>query len=56
MTKEEVKDKMCSQKRTYPTQAQAFGGALRASRKTGKPMRAYPCPHCHKFHLTSRKA
>lgn len=46
---------MCSGKKTYQSKGHAFSGALGASKKTGKPMRAYPCPKCKKWHLTSKR-
>lgn len=28
--------------------------AMRAIMQAGKPMRAYKCPNCYKYHLTSK--
>ena len=49
---------MACQKHPYPDQALALRAlkAIRASGKPGKrPVRAYPCEHCHLWHLTSKK-
>jgi len=32
-----------------------YGGALRASRKTGKPMRGYKCDKCEHWHITRKR-
>lgn len=39
-------------KGSYGRQA-ALGVALRSSRRTGKPMRSYPCK-CGSFHITKK--
>lgn len=49
----------CSDKTRYASGAAARRalGVLRSKRsrsETGKPLRPYPCPHCHGWHLTSQ--
>jgi hypothetical protein len=46
--------KCVSGKASYPGKNAAFGGAIRASRKTGKGMRAYKCHKCPSWHLTTK--
>jgi cytochrome c5 len=49
---------MACQKNPYHTQFVALHAleAIRAAGKSGKqPVRAYPCEHCHHWHLTSKK-
>jgi hypothetical protein len=49
---------MDCQKNPYATQFLALRAldAIRSSGKQGKqPVRAYPCQHCHSWHLTSKK-
>lgn len=45
---------MCKGKRVYNSYSHALSGALGASRKTGKGMRAYKCHQCPKWHLSSK--
>lgn len=45
---------MCS-KVTYQTKNHALSGAIRASYKAGKPLRAYRCHLCKKWHLSKKK-
>lgn len=49
---------MACQKNPYPAQFLALRAlaAILAAGKPGKqPVRAYPCEHCHHWHLTSKK-
>lgn len=49
---------MACQKNPYPTHFLALRAlqAILAEEKPGKqPVRAYPCQHCHEWHLTSKK-
>jgi hypothetical protein len=49
---------MACQKNPYPSQFLALRAldAILAVGKPGKqPVRAYPCEHCHRWHLTSKK-
>lgn len=49
---------MTCQKNPYPTQQLALRAleAVRANGRPGKkPVWAYPCQDCHRWHLTSKK-
>jgi hypothetical protein len=37
----------------HPNRRRAIGAAIRLSRRTGTPLRVYPCARCGGFHLTS---
>jgi hypothetical protein len=41
-------------KRTYTTRDEADEGVAIFTKKRGKPHRAYKCPACHFFHLSSK--
>lgn len=45
---------MCESKRTYMDEVTALINAQKAERKAGKPLRAYKCPNCGFYHLTTR--
>lgn len=45
---------MCKGKRTWPTLLDAIGAAAWLCRLG--PQRAYHCPHCQQWHLTSKRA
>lgn len=42
------------EKRRYLTKAQAKNGASRVGKEHGKELRAYRCPRCRGYHLTSK--
>jgi len=46
--------KGCKNKHVYLTQQAARLGAMRSSKKFNVPFRAYLCPHCSRFHLTTK--
>jgi hypothetical protein len=45
----------CARKRTFQEEGQAFGAAHAVNRKIGgdKKVKAYHCPVCNLYHLTS---
>ena len=48
---------MCLSKKAYPSERMAtfkLQTAQLARRNKKKSLRWYPCPICHKFHLTSK--
>lgn len=49
-------NRMCDvcHKRAYDNQTIAYRWALICSRRAGRPLRVYPCPVGHGFHLTKR--
>jgi uncharacterized protein YlaI len=46
----------CDHKVRYKTRTQAMLYALKRVREAGRPLRAYRCPECHRWHLTKRVA
>lgn len=44
---------VCKRKRSYRDRQEAYSAARIVRRRSGKPLRAYHCPHCEKWHLTS---
>jgi hypothetical protein len=44
---------MCMRKHGFPGEAEARRRAAEIT-ATGTPMRVYKCPHCFRFHLTSK--
>lgn len=46
----------CEEKRSFRNKERALLGAQRASERWGKPLRAYECPLCGRWHLTTRGA
>ena len=54
--KAEVKQKMCSNKKSYDTEFKAWdaGKKRHAWGRTLYQFRTYFCPHCNKYHLTKR--
>jgi len=60
MTEFEVNEQPCG-KRAYPDKKSALTAANQRMKRGGgsrkgkvKHLRAYPCPDCHKWHLSSR--
>ena len=51
-----AQEAMCHGKRLYLDEGTARMHLGKAERKTGKPMRAYQCPNCRFWHLTTRPA
>lgn len=49
-----VMHQMCFRKRKYNTWEHAQEVALHMTEKYNKQQRAYYCPICHSFHLTSQ--
>lgn len=47
---------MCSRKRAYVSQIDADRVARNCERKRGRPLRTYPCPACHRWHITHQPA
>lgn len=47
---------MCEEKRTYMDEVTADIQANVAALKAKRPMRAYKCPNCGFWHLTTRAA
>jgi hypothetical protein len=43
---------LTSGKHRHPTWAATVGPALRAAKRSGRPMRIYHCPACGGFHMT----
>lgn len=46
--------KMCASKQSYKNRSRALSAAAHLSRLG--PQRAYRCPYCGKYHLTSKRA
>lgn len=42
-------------KRTYKHKREAIAACLRASKRTGRGFRVYPCKECHGWHMTGEK-
>jgi hypothetical protein len=51
---DEAKKRMCTSKRHYKSQTKALVAAVRLARLG--PQRAYRCPHCKRWHLTTSRA
>lgn len=51
---DEARSRMCTSKRRYGSQTSALTAAVRLSRLG--PQRAYACPSCHGWHLTTHRA
>lgn len=45
---------MCMKKNTYPTEAAAEAMIQGREAASGRDLRAYQCPYCGKWHLTSQ--
>lgn len=44
---------MCMRKATFTSEVKATARAAEIT-ASGTPMRAYKCPHCYDYHLTSK--
>lgn len=51
------KEKMCGVKKGWTTQieAEAWGKISNDINHSNRKFRAYFCPYCHKFHLTTKE-
>lgn len=49
------KDSMECTKQAYETLRKAIEVAERIMEKTGRKLRAYPCPCCKRWHLSSKR-
>ena len=54
-TTQESRRRMCLSKRRFRNESAAIKGAIGSSRSYGQPMRAYRCPVCGGWHLTSKE-
>jgi hypothetical protein len=44
----------CHRKVGYLTAEKAISAAIKSIRETGAELRIYACPHCKRWHLTSK--
>ena len=54
-TAQKSRNKMCYSKRRFRTEDGAIKAAIGSSRHYGQPMRAYRCPICGGWHITSQE-
>lgn len=52
-SKRNVRRRACQGKKSL-TKAEAFGLAVKLRNRNGAHMDAYPCPHCHAWHVGHR--
>lgn len=46
-------EKMCTTKQRYSSETAAIHKIIFQTRVSGKPLRAYKCPYCNGWHITS---
>ena len=54
MSDEPLFYKMCINKKRYASEKQAMNVAAKVKADRNIELRAYPCPYCGKWHLTSK--